>query len=309
MAEQKVYDVIIIGAGPAGLSAGIYAGRAKLKTLIIEKFAVGGTVNLTYEVKNYPGFENTTGADLMEHMHNQALENDVEIVLDEVINYELDSKVKKIICTSGTFLGRTVILCNGAIARKLGLQNEEKLTGSGVSYCAICDGAFFKNKNVAVVGGGNTATEDAIYLSSIAEKVFLICRKNSFVADKTLVDSVKSKKNIQILKNCEVEEIYGESVVEGVLIKNNLTKETEKLQIDGLFIAIGRDPDTQAFKDILHLSKNGYILTNESMETNIEGVFACGDVREKPLRQIITACSDGAIAGTKANQYLSDKKE
>ena len=304
-----VYDIVIVGGGPSGLTAGIYGCRAKLNVLIIEKLVVGGAVNYTYEVKNYPGFEEISGPELVDRMLKQAKANGVNFVYDEVIDYELNGDVKKIICNGGTFLARSVILCNGASNRKLGLSNEEKLTGSGVSYCAVCDGAFFRGQDVAVVGGGNTAMEDAVYLSNMAKTVYVICRKDKFKADKSLVCSVKSKSNIKILYNKDVVKLNGDNKLEGCVISDSVTNKQTELKISGLFVAIGKVSDTSKFKGVLNLTNNGYIITDEDMRTNIKGVYACGDVREKSLRQIITACSDGAIASTNANQYLSDSKE
>lgn len=304
MKKENIYDIIIVGGGPAGLTAAIYAGRAKLKILLIEKFAVGGTVNLTYEVKNYPGYTDVSGIELMQNMQQQALANEVNIINDEVVEYVLNEKIKKLICTNGTFYSKTVILCNGASAKKLGLKNEEEFLGKGISYCAICDGAFFRDGIVAVVGGGNTAVEDAIYLSSVAKKVYIICRNKQLKADKILVDSMKSKKNIKIFYNYEIESINGKDKLENLTIKDGLTGNNKKLKLDGLFIAIGRVPQSQGLPSYLKLTEQGYIITNENMETNLQGVYSAGDIRANSLGQIITACSDGAVASTRANQFL-----
>ena len=301
--QEKIYDLIIVGAGPAGLTAGIYAGRAKLNTLIIEKMAVGGTVNTTYEVKNYPGFVEISGPDLIEKFNKQIDELDnVEIKLDEVVSYELDDKIKKITTLSGTFLSRTVILCNGASAKKLGLENEEKLMGSGVSYCAICDGAFFRKQDVAVVGGGNSAMENAIYLSNIANKVYVLNRSDNLRAERKLIDSALDKDNIQILYNTEVVSLNGNERLESITIKND--NKEKILNVTGLFISIGRDPLTKNLPTSLKLSEDKKIVADENLQTNISGVFTAGDVREGSLGQIITACADGAIASTRANQFL-----
>ncbi len=304
-----VYDLIIVGGGPSGLTSGIYACRAKLKTLLIEKMVVGGAVNYTYEVKNFPSYDTITGPELVEKIYNQAINNGLEIIYDEVVSYDLNEKIKKINCVGGTFLGKTVILCNGASNKKLGLSKETELTGHGVSYCAVCDGAFFKNKDVAICGGGNTAMEDAIYLSSLANTVYVVVRKDKLIADQTLIDNAYKCKNIKFMFNTNIIKLIGEDRLTGLVVENNKSLESNELKVDGLFVAVGREPDTSKLKDLINLDSKGYIITNEDMQTNIEGVYAAGDVRQKSLRQIITACSDGAIASTKANQYLSENKE
>ena len=304
-----VYDLIIVGGGPSGLTSGIYACRAKLKTLLIEKMVIGGAVNYTYEVKNFPSYETITGPELVEKMYNQAISNGLEIIYDDVKSYDFNDKIKKINCTSGTFLAKTVILCNGASNKKLGLEKETELTGRGVSYCAVCDGAFFKNKDVAVCGGGNTAMEDAIYLSSLANTVYVIVRKDKLIADKTLIDNANKCKNIKFIFNTNIIKLNGEDRLQSLVIENNISLDKNELNVNGLFVAIGREPDTNKFKGLINLDSKGYIITNEDMQTNVEGVYAAGDVRQKSLRQIITACSDGAIASTKVNQYLSENKE
>ena len=304
-----VYDLIIVGGGPSGLTSGIYACRAKLKTLLIEKMVIGGAVNYTYEVKNFPSYETITGPELVEKMYNQAISNGLEIIYDDVKSYDFNDKIKKINCTSGTFLAKTVILCNGASNKKLGLEKETELTGRGVSYCAVCDGAFFKNKDVAVCGGGNTAMEDAIYLSSLANTVYVIVRKDKLIADKTLIDNANKCKNIKFIFNTNIIKLNGEDRLQSLVIENNISLDKNELNVNGLFVAIGREPDTNKLKGLINLDSKGYIITNEDMQTNVEGVYAAGDVRQKSLRQIITACSDGAIASTKVNQYLSENKE
>lgn len=309
MVKNQVYDAIIVGGGPSGLTAGIYLSRAKLKTLILEKYVVGGTVNLTYEIKNYPGFKKINGADLVVNMYEQALDCGVEIKYEDVTNYVLDKKIKEIITRNGTFFAKTVILCNGASAKKLGLEKEDVFTGKGVSYCATCDGAFFKDQIVAVVGGGNTACEDAIYLSNLAKQVYIFVRKSNMIADKVLIDNVESKKNIKILYNTQVSALLGNDRLEGVNIFNDLDNSEKTIKLSGLFVAIGRVPLLQSLPKEINLSKGGFVITNENMETNIKGVYACGDIREKSVKQIVTACSDGAIAGSLAGKYVNGLKE
>lgn len=304
-----VYDLIIVGGGPSGLTAGIYACRSKLKTLLIEKMIVGGAVNYTYEIKNFPSYETITGPQFVENMFKQAQSLGLEIVYDEVLSYDFSDKIKKIICESGTFLTKSVILCNGASNKKLGLDREIALTGQGVSYCAVCDGAFFKDKEVAICGGGNTAMEDAIYLSALAKTVYVIVRKDQLVADQTLIDNAYQKNNVKFIFNSNIIKLNGDKFLQGLVIENNQDLTKKELNVNGLFIAIGRQPETEKLKNIIDLDSNGYILTDEDMQTNIKGVYAAGDVRSKSLRQIITACSDGATASTKANQFLRKNKE
>lgn len=309
MLKKEIYDAIIIGAGPSGLTAGIYLSRAKLKTLILEKYVVGGTVNLTYEVKNFPGFVNINGAELMSKMYEQAINCGVEIKYEDALEYVLDKKIKEIVTKNGTFYAKSVILCNGASAKKLGLEKEDLLTGKGISYCATCDGAFFKDQIVAVVGGGNTACEDAIYLSNLAKTVYVLVRKPDMKADKVLIDSVLSRKNIKILFNTQVSALLGEEKLEGVSVIDSLDKSEKTISLNGLFVAIGRVPMMQNLPKDLKTSKGGFVITNEDMETNIKGVYACGDIREKTVKQIVTACSDGAIAGSCAGKYVNSLKE
>ena len=305
--ENEIYDLIIVGGGPAGFTAGLYAGRARLKTLLIEKYVFGGQVTNTFEIKNYPGFDTITGPELVEKMLNQVKNCGVQTLNDCVIDYDFKNEIKVVKTEySGNFKARAVILAMGADARKLGAVNEEKFKGKGVCYCAICDGALFKDKIVAVVGGGDSAMEDATYLTSIAKKVYLIHRKGEFRAQEILQDRVKDlaeKGKIELILNSGVEEVIGKNFVTGIKIKNYVTNQVLDLQLDGLFVTVGREPDTISIEAV-NKDDKGYILTNESMETNIQGVYAVGDCRKKELRQIITACSDGAIAGTKANVYI-----
>lgn len=309
--ENEVYDLIIVGGGPAGFTAGIYASRARLKTLLIEKYVFGGQVSNTYEVKNYPGFETITGAELSQKMYEHAKNCGVEMMSDSVLDFDFKDDTK-IVKTEfgGNLKTRAVILAMGAEARKLGAKNEEKFSGKGVSYCAICDGALFKDKIVAVVGGGDSAMEDSTYLTSVAKKVYLVHRTSEFRAQQILQDQVQKlvkEKKIELLLNSVVDEVFGDQVVSGISIKNLQTNEVKTLDVDGLFITVGREPDTVSI-DAVNKDDKGYILTNECMETNIQGVYAIGDCRNKELRQIITACADGAVAATKANLYIKAQK-
>jgi len=303
-----MYDVIIVGGGPAGFTAAIYTARAKLKTLIIERAYFGGQMAITDKMENYPGFDAVSGMELADKMYRQATKFGAEVEMTEVVELELDGDVKKVMTREKTFETKTVILAMGASPKKLGLPNEEKLTGAGISYCATCDGAFFRDKDVAVVGGGDTAAEDALYLSRFCRKVYLIHRRDELRATKILADLVVNTPKITPVWNSVVEEIIGDSSLEAVKIRNNKNDEVSRLDINGLFIAIGYIPNNELVKGKIELNEWGYIKTDDKMRTNIPGVFAAGDVREKNLRQVVTAASDGAAAAHSAEQYLTGKK-
>jgi thioredoxin reductase (NADPH) len=314
MEQKKVYDIVIIGGGPAGMTAAIYALRAGMKTLLIEGAAHGGQIVNTYEIKNYTGFEEINGADLANKMREQVDKLGVDNVYDMVTNLNLEDEIKQIETQySGTFYAKSIILTMGAAARKLGLDREEQLSGAGVSYCAICDGAFFKDKTVAVVGGGNTAIEDLIYLNKVAKKVYLIHRRETFRADKILLDAVESilekpDTKTELILNSGVTKLLGDTMLNGVEVSNFKTKEVKTLSLDGLFVAIGRIPSTGIIRGKIELDDYGYIKADEHMKTNVEGVYVAGDIRVKEVRQIITAASDGAIAATHASNYVETKK-
>ena len=303
-----LYDVLIIGGGPAALTAAIYSRRAGKSVLVIERMVPGGQIALTSTVENYPGIIKTDGVTLATMMFDHATSLKTEFVFSDVLEFDLNGKIKKVKTHEGTFEGKCIILCLGASAKQLNLENEKKFLGRGVSYCATCDGALYRDKIVAVVGGGNTSLEDSLYLSGLAKKVYLIHRRDKFKGDNILVNQLKAEtekpqSSIELLLNSHVVKIEGEQNVSAIEVENCETKEIKKLQIDGLFIAIGRKPDTELLEGV-ELDKNGYIITNEKMETNIPGVFAAGDVRQKQLRQIVTACSDGAIASVNTNEYI-----
>lgn len=303
-----LYDVIIVGAGPAGLTAAIYSIRAGKKVLLIEKMVVGGQVAYTSIVENYPGIKKITGGELAELMFEHATSFGVEIIYTEVLDIDIDEKIKKVRTHEGTFEGKTIILCLGASAKELNLPNEKKLLGRGISYCATCDGNLFKGKRVAIVGGGNSSLEDSIHLAGLADEVYVIHRKDVFRGENILINQVQTlantNKKFKILFNTAIEEIVGENKLESLKLVNLVSKEKITLDVDALFIAIGRKPDTEMFAEKLTLDENGYIITNEKMETSIPGVYAAGDVRKKQLRQIVTAESDGAIASINTNDYI-----
>lgn len=290
-----MYDTIIIGAGPAGLSAGIYARRGGLTTVIIEKQSVGGQAQNAADIQNYPGIPSTSGFDLCYAMMNQCTTFGADFVFDTISQINLDGEVKKVTLASGAEIeGKTVIIASGASARKLGVENENEFIGKGVSYCATCDGAFFKGKTVAVIGGGNTAAEDALYLEKLAKKVYLVHRRDALRADKILCDRLE-KSGVSIIWDSVVESLSGEDKIAQVTLKNVKTDALTPLSVDGVFVAIGEIPNSQLFESV-EKTPSGYIVTNDVMRTNIHGVYAVGDVREKSLRQVVTACADGAIA-------------
>lgn len=290
-----MYDVVIIGAGPAGLSAGIYACRGGLKVAIIENKSVGGQAQTAADIQNYPGIKSTSGFDLCYAMMNQCIEFGAEFVFDSIASVSLIGEMKAIALASGKIVeAKNVIIASGANARKLDVPNESKFIGKGVSYCATCDGAFFKGKTVAVIGGGNTAAEDALYLEKLAKKVYMVHRRASLRADDILVKRLE-KSNVEIVWDSVVENLGGEDKITQLTLKNAKTNALTTISVDGVFVAIGQTPNSQGFGNI-SLSSGGYIIADENMHTNIDGVYAVGDVREKSLRQVVTACADGAIA-------------
>jgi len=303
-----MYDIIIIGGGPAGLTAGLYACRGGLKTLLFEKMFTGGQAATTYMIENYPGFdEGVAGPDFAMKLENQARKFGLEIQYDTVTELQLDGKIKKIVTDKETYEAKAVILAMGANPKTLGLEKEDRLRGAGVSYCATCDGAFYRDKVVAVVGGGDTAAEDAVYLSKFVKKVYLIHRRDQLRASKVLQERALNNPKIQPVWDTVVEEILGEDGVTGVRIRNVRTGQSSELQLDGLFIAIGLIPNTELVKDKLPMSAGGYLITDDEMKTGIPGVFAAGDVRQKTLWQLVTAAADGAIAATSAERYIYEK--
>lgn len=300
-----IYDVIIVGGGPAGYTAALYASRASLKTLIIERFFSGGQMATTEIMENYPGFENPiNGLDLAMQMEAQAKRFGAEVVFDEVTELELDGDIKKAITPYNTYEAKTIILSMGASPRALGIKGEGMFKGRGVSYCATCDGALFKEAEVAIIGGGDTAVEDANYLSRMCKKVYLVHRRDALRATKVLQEKVFSNPKVEILWDSVPDAILGKDIVEKLIIKNVKTNNLTTLDVEGIFVAIGSVPNTKLIVDKITLSDYGYILTDEYMHTNIPGVFACGDIREKPLRQVVTAAADGAIAAFFAEKHI-----
>lgn len=298
-------DVLILGGGPAGLSCAIYSARAGLKTTIVEMLGMGGQASLTHKIDNYPGIPNIEGFKLGMQMAEQAQSFGVEVIYDEI--KEIDTENKKVkLAYSDEVESKSIVLAMGASPRKINIDGEEKFTGRGVSYCAVCDGAFYKDKTVVVIGGGNTAVEDAMYLTKFAKKVYIIHRRDEFRASNYLSEMIKSS-DVEIIWDSVPLSINGQDKAESITIKNVKTEEVKDIQTDGVFVAIGQVPRTDLVKDKVKLDKNGYILTDIEMETNIDGVYAAGDIRQKTLRQVITAAADGAIASNSATIKLMGK--
>lgn len=303
---EIIYDTVIIGGGPAGYTAALYASRAGLDTLVIEKMSAGGQMALTGEIDNYPGFpEGVDGFTLGANMQAAAERFGAKTEYAEVLSLELAEKVKKIITSSKTVLAKTVIIATGAEPRELGIKSEKELVGKGVHYCAHCDGRFYKGKTVAVIGGGNSAVSDALYLSRLAKKVYLVHRRDTLRATKIYLDPLKKSENIEFLFDSALVDIIAQPRVTQAKIKNLKSGEENYIDCDGIFISIGRTPTTAFLNGAVPLDPQGYIIADESTRTSIDGVFAAGDVRTKTLRQIVTAVSDGAIAASAAEEYIS----
>ena len=306
---DKIYDMIIIGGGPAGYTAALYGARAGLSTLIMEKMAVGGQMALTDKIDNYPGFEDgIEGLSLGEKMKNEAERSGARTVFATVLSADLKSDPKVIKTSDDIFYGRTVVIATGAEPRELGVAMEKELVGRGVSYCATCDGMFFKGKTVVVVGGGNTAAADILLLSRVASKVFVVHRRDTMRASKTYHETLMKAENVEFCWDSQVTGILSDDKVTGVRIKNINTGDERNLSCDGIFVAIGRKPASELAAGQLDLDERGYVITDESTKTNIPGVFAAGDVRTKVLRQVITAASDGAMAAHYTEEYLAGRK-
>lgn len=304
---EHVYDMIVIGGGPGGYTAALYAARAGLDVLVVEKLSAGGQMALTSQIDNYPGFpDGVDGFELADNMQQQAERFGAITELAEVLSVELTGDPKRIHTTEGDFLGRTVVVATGADARKLGLPMEWELTGKGVNYCAHCDGHFYKGKTVAVVGGGNTAAADALYLSRLAEKVILIHRRDNLRATKVYHASLQEAANVEFIWNSTVSRLLHGDRLTGLELTDVQTGQKQEIACDGLFVSIGRKPNTALFSQ-LDQDEDGYIVADETTKTSIPGVFAVGDVRTKVLRQIVTAVSDGATAAHHAEIFLIKK--
>lgn len=303
--EDKIYDVIVIGGGPAGYTAALYAARSGLSTLVLEKLAAGGQMTNTEQIDNYPGFpDGISGFELGERMQKGALRFGAENQFAEVKSVELNAPVKIIRTRKKELKARTVILATGAYPRKTGVEGEDRLAGRGVAYCAACDGMFYKDKTVAVYGGGNSAVEDALLLSRICGKVYLIHRRDALRAAKVYQDAL-FKSGVEIVWNSRITSFLSDRRLTGVELEDTKTGEQRELPLDGLFVAIGRIPDTKLFSGQVEMDEAGYLAADETTQTSLPGVFAAGDVRTKKLRQVVTAAADGAMAAWSAEQYLA----
>lgn len=322
-----MYDIIIVGAGPAGLSAAIYGQRAGKKTLVLEGKQYGGQIVMTPEIENYPGIPKTSGVEFATNLYQQALNLGAEILMEEVLEV-LNEPVKsqalgiekesggnlttaecrpsrKLVKTSGhIYEGKAVIIAAGATRRKLGLENEERLTGAGVSYCATCDGMFFRGKDVAVNGGGNTALEDALFLSNYCSRVYVIHRRAEFRGERRLQDALEERENVVFLLDSEITAIHGETRLESLTVRNKKTGEEQILEVSGLFVAIGQQPDSEQFRSVVSVDEQGYIIAEEDCRTSAEGIFTAGDCRTKKVRQLTTAAADGTVAALSACEYI-----
>jgi len=303
-----IYDTIIIGGGPAGLSAGLYAARSKMDTLIIERSKFGGQTATTDELENYPGsIENCTGPELIERMRKQAEEFGTKFAKDEITTVDFSGKIKKLVGNKETYEAKTIIIASGAYPRLAGFENELELRGKGVSYCATCDADFFTDLDVAVIGGGDSALTESIYLTKFAENVTIIHRRDQFRGAKSIQDKVFNNPKIKIIYDSVVEAAKGDEILEGLVVKNVKTGEVSDLKVDGCFVFVGYLPISELFTGKIKLDEAGYIITDEEMRTDVPGVFAAGDVRQKSLRQVITAAADGAIAATNAEHYIENE--
>lgn len=303
-----IYDTIILGGGPAGLSAGLYAARSKMDTLLIERGRYGGQTATTEEIDNYPGsIERCTGPNLIERMRSQAEEYGTKFVKDEVVEVDLDKDIKVVKCRKETFEARTVIIATGAYPRLAGFKNELELRGKGVSYCATCDADFFTDLDVAVIGGGDSALTEALHLTKFAANVTIIHRRDQFRGAKSIQEKVLNNPKIKVIYDSVVEEALGDEIMKGLIIKNVKTGEISNLKVDGCFVFVGYLPISDLFKGKIRMNDRGDIITDEDMRCDIEGVYAAGDVRQKTLRQVITAAADGAIAATTAERYIEEK--
>lgn len=297
-----MYDIIIIGGGPAGLTAALYACRANKKTLVIEKETFGGQITFSPKVENIPGFVSLTGNEFAEKLVEQVLEQGADVESCEALEIK-DGEVKTVVTDDGEYQGKAVIIATGAKHRMLGVDGEEKYVGEGISFCAVCDGAFYKDKTVAVVGGGNSALQEAILLSDLAKKVYVVQNLDFLTGEKKLADQLYKLDNAEVITGVTVESFLGETELEGIVIKNS-AGESRELSIDGLFIAIGLIPQNETFKNVIELDDRGYAVIDETCESATGGIFVAGDCRTKKIRQVTTAAADGATAALAACDYI-----
>ncbi|UIO42033.1 thioredoxin-disulfide reductase [Brevibacillus brevis] len=309
MSDQKVYDVIIAGAGPAGMTAAVYTSRANMSTLMLERGIPGGQMANTEDIENYPGFTSILGPDLSTKMFEHAQQFGAEYAYGEIKEIRDEELYKRVITGDKEYLTKSVIVATGAEHRLLGVQGEKELSGRGVSYCAVCDGAFFRNKELVVVGGGDSAVEEAVFLTRFASKVTIVHRRDQFRAQKILQKRAFDNEKIEVIWDTELKEIRGEGKVQAVLLQNTKTGEQREYPADGVFIYVGMDPLTASVRPLGITNDAGYVLTDEKMNTKVKGVFAAGDVREKMLRQVVTATGDGSIAAQSAQHYVEELNE
>lgn len=309
MSEEKIYDVIIIGAGPAGMTAAVYTSRANMSTLMIERGVPGGQMANTEEIENYPGYESILGPDLSNKMFEHAKKFGTEYAYGDVKEVKDTYPYKTVVVGNKEYKGKAVIVATGAEHRELGVPGEKELSGRGVSYCAVCDGAFFRDKELVVVGGGDSAVEEAVYLTRFASKVTIVHRRDEFRAQKILQKRAFENEKIDVIWNHVVTEIKGDGKVQSVMLENTETGEKREFPADGIFIYIGMDPLSKAVENLGITNDAGYIETDEEMATSVKGIFAAGDVREKTLRQVVTATGDGSIAAQSAQHYVENLDE
>lgn len=299
-----MYDIVIIGAGTAGLSAAIYGVRAGKNVLVLEAVVYGGQIINTPEIENYPGIKHISGYEFATNLYEQAKELGAIVKFEKALSIKAKEDYKVVITDSGEYTAKTVILATGAKNRPLGLSKEEELIGRGISYCATCDGGFYRGKAVAVNGGGNTALEDAIFLTSYCSKVYVIHRRDSFRGEEKLLETLKTKDNVEFVLNSVITRLNGTEKLESITVENKETKETKEIEISGLFVAIGQMPENSIFSELISLDSKGYIVGTENCKTSANGVFVAGDTRTKAIRQLATAASDGAIAALAACEYI-----
>ena len=291
-----IYDVAVIGGGPAGVTAAVYAKRAGLETVLFEEKYIGGQIVNTHNLENYTGFTTISGYEFGEKLSEQLNYHNITKVMKKVEKLELKSEIKKIFTAENCYEAKNVIIATGASPRKLGIPLEKELTGMGVSYCATCDGAFFRNRDVVVAGGGNTALDDALYLSKICSKVYIVHRRENFRGNKATVEKLRNLPNVEFVLNCQVKELISDEFLKGVKVVSNADDSVREIEASGLFVAVGNIPNSEMVKGMIELDESGYIICNQHQETNISGVYGAGDVCRKTLRQVVTAAADGANA-------------
>ena len=302
-----MYDIIVVGAGPAGLTAAIYARRAEKSVLVIEKGMFGGQMTFSPKIENYPGFAQISGNELAEKLVDQAISLGAEIDMHEVVGIRKENEIFCVTCDDGEFMARSVIIATGSRHRLLGLSHEEEFIGNGISFCAVCDGAFYMNKTVAVIGGGNSALVEAIMLSDGCQKVYVVQNLDFLTGEEKLASILRERDNVEFIFGTTVEEIQGDGEFTGIIIKNTATGEKTRLDLDGMFVAIGQVPENEPFKNLTALSDRGYIVSDENCLTDTDGLFVAGDCRTKSVRQISTACGDGAVSALAACRFLDNK--